>query len=866
MTSRNFCRAFASLAAVVATLAFASGASARSMVVNCTASTGPQLQSCLTGAADGWTILLNAGTFYTVNATVPAKGYEVKNAVTIMGANSSGTCSAQAKTIVDGDHVPTDPAGPGHYGPVFTVEHDGVTFLCATVRFGKSGIVVNGNNTLTITNMKFLGNGRDLNAGPDGDGLWAQDAKTVTVTGSTFNGMGRDGIESVTTTGLNGQWLVDRNTFTGIHRSCINLGFNKKSTVGGTAATSGNTCNVSGGAAGTAAIVVATGAVATTNPNTIIRNTVVSTLGCFRLVGDNSVFTSNTCTSYGGDAAYLEGVGIHSTGFTSNQQGGACITSVGAMQVIMTTSCGPSRGGPAVFVGGDGSQVSGLTVAQSLGTCLRAAGDNQIWTGFTDGRLTCGQAISDGSGTTFGLDAEGTSSTFTNISIGNAADGCFLSNQAVQTFSAPMCTGSGGFGFDSEGASVHVSNLTVGGTSGGCLLLNAPTGTATVDGINHCGSELTGDSVSATGQAKVSGLTVDDAAGSCFDFSAGNSSLSGSTGTRCGTGGGGQGINWTGAGTVAISGNTIGQSYDESLKVDVATTGTFTVTGNRFKNALQARCVFVQIVVNLTLTGNQVKGCQGAGIDVRATTNPIVSSNGLLGFESGDSGGPAIRVVCDTTCGGGQVAKNVLTNNGNEADGLLVNNNSPGPGLTIKKNQVFNMSGNGIEVGGSGGNILATNVVVNSSDTDDMFGIWLHSDGNKLSASTVYGGFDNGIEVSGDGNRVYANIQIHDNGEDGIHVAASAANTVLGLDPGGVAAGNVVFSNNGEGIENDGTGTVIANNNSYDNRQDCAGTGTTSPPGTAINPAAAGNTCADGTRFNDPGPINAPVRKHRITR
>jgi hypothetical protein len=86
-----------------------------------------------------------------------------------------------------------------------------------------------------------------------------------------------------------------------------------------------------------------------------------------------------------------------------------------------------------------------------------------------------------------------------------------------------------------------------------------------------------------------------------------------------------------------------------------------------------------------------------------------------------------------------------------------------------------------------------------------------------------------------------------DNGEDGIHIVATADSTSLDL--------NTTKNNAGEGTEDDGTNTTITNNTSSRNRQDCAGS---NAGGGVYGP---GNTCADGSTFFDAGVITAPVRR-----
>jgi hypothetical protein len=158
------------------------------------------------------------------------------------------------------------------------------------------------------------------------------------------------------------------------------------------------------------------------------------------------------------------------------------------------------------------------------------------------------------------------------------------------------------------------------------------------------------------------------------------------------------------------------------------------------------------------------------------------------------------------------------------------------------------MTGTGLEVDGNGNNSLDLNNVQNSSDQDDLFGIYLNSNANTLTNSTVKGGYDNGIEIAGISNSVNSNNSSK-NGEDGIHVAMGSFLTSLNL--------NSTTKNDGEGTEDDGFLTTITNNFSSGNRQDCAGS---NAGGGSYGP---GNTCADGTTFLSAGPITAPVRKHR---
>src|SRR6476619_2930661 len=187
------------LAAVTTMLTLASGGAAMS-AATFTVSTEGQLNAALAALNPGDTIVLNPHRFFTADAAVPANGFEVSVPnVTIRGkTNSSGSCTNTTTTIVDGDNKPVS-GTPGHVGPGWTVEADNVQFKCFRVQFGTAGIVSDGFNGLNVNNMSFVSNGRDLNAGaPAGDAIWVQDGNNVKVNGSTFSGMGFDGIESDT--------------------------------------------------------------------------------------------------------------------------------------------------------------------------------------------------------------------------------------------------------------------------------------------------------------------------------------------------------------------------------------------------------------------------------------------------------------------------------------------------------------------------------------------------------------------------------------------------------------------------------------------------------------------------------------------
>jgi hypothetical protein len=462
--------------------------------------------------------------------------------------------------------------------------------------------------------------------------------------------------------------------------------------------------------------------------------------------------------------------------------------------------------------------------------------------------VSCTQVTGSGNG----LYSQSLGGQFTGVTIGDVGGHCAFVNDSNETLKTISCHSSGNSAIYLNDANLTVDGFDVGTANGACV--DANTGYTNVTIKNgHCGSSLSGNAVASDQDPTlIDKVVVDAAANVCFNIDGDNTSLTNSTGRNCGTSSDSQGIYWDGVGTATITGNTIKQSRQESLLVDGVGGGTFTIANNTFRNAQNAACVDVSTPDVLVMTGNSAIGCYNAAFDVGANTNPKVNSN-----TGGDASfSVTMQVTCNTTCGGAQVNSNILDGSGDGSGGLFVTNNGTAL-LTISGNTITNMSGFGLVVNGSAATILTNNTVLNSSDTDDVFGIYLNSDGNLLTGSTVTGGYDNGIEVAGDNNVVDNNLNISGNGEDGIHIAATADATSL--------TGNHTTNNAGEGLENDGTNTVLNTNTSSGNRQDCAGTGTTNPAGVAANPnfGGAGNVCADGSNYSQEGPIKAPIRQHR---
>jgi hypothetical protein len=836
-------------AAAATMLMLASGGSAMS-AATFTVGNGTQLDSALGLVSPGDTIVLKSGTYFTVDASTPANGFEIAvDNVTIRGQTTSGgKCQKTATTIVDGDNPPA--TGPGHVGPVFTVEADNIQFNCFTMRYGTAGIVSVGNDGLNVSNSNFVGNGRDLNAGaPNGDAIWVRDGNNVKVNDSTFSGMGFDGIESdVSANPSNDAWKVKKNTFTNIHNSCIDMTWTTNSVVGELVSgkpRNGNTCTVSGTNGVTDAIVVDDKGVG--GPNQIYANTVTNAwLRCFFVGGNFAKFFGNTCvTSHAGEGARLNGDNITSDLFTttisSGGTSGDCVDATGDNLKLTNTKCGATRA-LGIEVHGKNAVVKNAQVRQTRFTCFLSDGDKQAWTD-----ISCGDVTGVGF---LGLSADGDGSRLTNVSVGDTDGSCFQANGPNEVWTTIKCHGSSsGDGILVNGHDVTVDGFDFKSTYLDCAL--ALVGTVNTTFKNgHCGRVLHAPAVVGFADGLLINKVVVDAAwGDCFDFFAfpsADGTLTNSVGASCGTGSFGDGIRWLGTGTNVISGNDIRQTSLFSLRT-VALGGDYTITNNKFHDAQATSCVLVESPNTLTLTGNKAQGCHDSAYELAARFDPIVNNNNGTDASGISGSSPTMHVSCLITCGGGQVKSNVLDGGGNQQPGLLVTNLAGCPGLTISGNTITNMQGTGLEVDGLGCNTLANNTVQDASDVDNLFGIFLNSNANTLTGSDVSFGYDNGIEVGGDSN-VVTNNNSHDNGEDGIHVSGTNASLT----------GNTTKNNAGEGLENDGAGTFLKKNTSSGNRQDCAGTGLGLIDG-------GGNVCADGTFFTDPGVITAPVRRHHLT-
>jgi parallel beta-helix repeat protein len=820
-------------AAVAVVIAVAPGASAHRTSTTYNVTSTAQLNTALAVAVAGDTIILSGRTYYTADDTDGdvTDGFNLPGGVLLTGKTLNGVCTKTATTILDGDAKPGNAAA--HTGKVLTIDGNGARVQCLTVRFGTTGIYSDGWNGLNVKSAAFVGNGRDLAAGSDGDSIYVQDGNGVKVNKTTFIGDGHHAIQSDVSVNVNNtSWIVQGNTFNNIAYSCI-AAFNNAS-----ALISGNTCNTVGFSAD--AIDVEGTAVAGT-PNTVTSNTVKNSYnGCYYISGDNTQLTNNKCGAAHDDyGAELYGNGVVASGNTFGLTYNACIYSNDNNQQILNNTCGQTREyGIEVF--GDNTIVSNLTIGQTYNTCLYSNGFHETWT-----TVTCGSVTGTG-GSDYGMYAGAQNSTYTGIAIGHTYDACFYSDNTNQTFNTISCKGvSDSYGIESTSDNFTVNGFDFGATYSGCVYSNGSDNATIKNG--HCARVLQDEAVNAfAADTTIDKVVVDAAYGICFYVGGDNSTLTNSTGSNCGLGDTDQGIYWYGVGNALISNNVITNTYSTGLYVTV-TGGDFTVTNNKVTGSQWSDCVNIYTPDTLTLSGNTAKQCYDSALDAGANTNPTVTSN--TGKDT--SFDTMMDIHCYVDCTGAVVGSNTLDGGQDEQNGLLVTNDAAtDPGLTVTNNTIMNVSGHGLVTSGDH-NYLSGNSVKNAGVSDNYFGIWLNSNDNTLTGSTVTGGFDNAIEISGNDNNVHDNVNITANDEDGIHVASGNDNIVNA---------NTVTANHGEGIENDGATTVISNNNSYKNRQDCAGTGTTNPGGVAASPGLGGNTCADGTDFTDVGPITVPNR------
>ena len=207
---------------------------------------------------------------------------------------------------------------------------------------------------------------------------------------------------------------------------------------------------------------------------------------------------------------------------------------------------------------------------------------------------------------------------------------------------------------------------------------------------------------------------------------------------------------------------------------------------------------------------NRVETTDSSGIDVDGD-NSVVQKNAV---DSPCSSG------IDVYGSGLVVASNTVTNVPDDEDGIYVD--GPGApekdgggsggsvGSTIEKNKVIGAQEDGYNLSVADSTISKNLAQACSGEDEDGFNI--EGNGNTIEKNTAKGCDDTGFEIRGDDNLILKN-KSSDNTDNGIFISGvdSTAN---------VLEGNNVSNNFGDGIQNQGTGTVIRKNKLKGNMQD----------------------------------------------
>lgn len=245
-------------------------------------------------------------------------------------------------------------------------------------------------------------------------------------------------------------------------------------------------------------------------------------------------------------------------------------------------------------------------------------------------------------------------------------------------------------------------------------------------------------------------------------------------------------------------------------------------------------------------------GCGGVGFVTDfgiavSGDNPLVLDNRIdsaLGRSILVQCGPGVVTGALGACSAGRVEGNRASGS-RTSQGFVLLLNAPGTvstGFQVRNNTA---QGN-IEAGFLlliNGAIITGNTATRNGTQDREGGFRISGDGNTVENNVARENKDDGFTIRGDGN-TYRSNRSEGNLEDGFQVIPDLDG--LGSED-NLLDGNTAQNNRGEGIENDGTLTDLTNNTSSGNRQDCAGDGTED--------VVSGNTCADGTDFDDPGQI-----------
>jgi len=241
---------------------------------------------------------------------------------------------------------------------------------------------------------------------------------------------------------------------------------------------------------------------------------------------------------------------------------------------------------------------------------------------------------------------------------------------------------------------------------------------------------------------------------------------------------------------------------------------------------------------NNRVESNTARGCDG-GYEVSGE-NPVVLYN-RVELAGNDDG---FNIFCDTACSAGRVEGNFASGVNNDDDGFDIFVDGGLTGFTVAHNTAERNIGDGFRLNMSGATIYHNTAIRNGSEGSES-GFEIFGNNNMITENVALENKDDGFGICGDSNTLRKN-RAERNLEDGIHIKEAGP---CGDDStGNTLDQNTARNNHAEGIENDGTATVLTSNTASGNRTDCANDGTI-----ATN---TGNTCADGSNFAVAGQID----------
>jgi len=261
------------------------------------------------------------------------------------------------------------------------------------------------------------------------------------------------------------------------------------------------------------------------------------------------------------------------------------------------------------------------------------------------------------------------------------------------------------------------------------------------------------------------------------------------------------------------------------------------INGN---NAVVENCTFAAIEdgggvyvsgSGATVKKNSVTATEGPGIEVTGGKGHLVEGN-RIDTVDGDGiyvDGDESRILknavasscedgIDAYGNGLVIVSNTVTHVPDDADGIVVG--GPGPPepdgssgsfeTIIEKNKVFTA----VECGYNLRLIdsMVSKNLAQACGSEDEGGFILYGSGNTLEKNTSKNGDDTGFYISGDNNLLLKN-KATDNTDNGIWISNIG-------DTGNVLEGNSVSNNFGDGIQNEGTATVMRGNKLKGNMQD----------------------------------------------